>query len=144
MALHIIKLCVGADSLDDLRNWVAQRAMLAIAAGMEPHSTHTTRMFPKRREEILDGGSLYWVIKGQVQARQPIVDLVPVKGEDGIERCSIVLGPEVIETSMATRRPFQGWRYLTAEDAPRDMAAGSNANDMPDDLKRELAELGLL
>lgn len=144
MALHIIKLCVGADSLDDLRNWVAHRSMLAIAAGLEPHSVHTTRMFPKRIDEILDGGSLYWVIKGQVQARQPIIDLVAVKGEDGIGRCNIVLGPEVIETSMATRRPFQGWRYLTAEDAPRDLSAGSNSADMPDDLKRELAELGLL
>ena len=123
MALHIIKLCVGAESVEDLRSWVAQRSMLAIAAGMEPHSVHTTRMFPKRREEILDGGSLYWVIKGQVQARQPIIDLVAVKGEDGIDRCDIVLGPEVIETSLAARRPFQGWRYLSAEDAPRDLTA---------------------
>jgi hypothetical protein len=144
MALHIIKLCVGAESLEDLRSWVSQRAMLSIAAGLEPHSVHTTRMFPKRRDEILDGGSLYWVIKGQVQARQPIIDLVAETGADGIDRCNIILGPEVIETSMATRRPFQGWRYLTDEDAPRDLTAGSNIDDMPDDLKRELAELGLL
>lgn len=144
MALHIIKLCVGAESLDDLRSWVSQRSLLAIAAGLEPHSVHTTRMFPKRVDELLDGGSLYWVIKGQVQARQPIIDLVPAKGADGIDRCDIVLGPEVIETSMATRRPFQGWRYLMAEDAPRDLVAGSNNDDMPDELKRELAELGLL
>lgn len=144
MALHIIKLCVGAESIEDLRSWVAQRSMLAIAAGMEPHSVHTTRMFPKRREEILDGGSLYWVIKGQVQARQPIIDLVAVKGEDGIDRCDIVLGPEVIETSPAARRPFQGWRYLSAEDAPRDLTANSGTDDMPPELKRELAELGLL
>lgn len=144
MALHIIKLCVGAESIEDLRSWVAQRSMLAIAAGMEPHSVHTTRMFPKRRDEILDGGSLYWVIKGQVQARQPIIDLVAVKGEDGIDRCDIVLGPEVIETSPAARRPFQGWRYLSAEDAPRDLTANSGTDDMPPELKRELAELGLL
>jgi hypothetical protein len=144
MALHIIKLCVGADSIEDLRSWVSQRAMLSIAAGMEPHSVHTTRMFPKRTEEILDGGSLYWVIKGQVQARQPIIDLVANKGSDGISRCDIVLGPEVIETSLAARRPFQGWRYLTEADAPRDLATGSGSDDMPADLKRELAELGLL
>jgi hypothetical protein len=144
MALHIIKLCVGAESIEDLRSWVSQRAMLSIAAGMEPHSVHTTRMFPKRTDEILDGGSLYWVIKGQVQARQPIIDLIANKGSDGINRCDIVLGPEVIETSLAARRPFQGWRYLTEEDAPRDLATGSGADEMPADLKRELAELGLL
>ena len=70
MALHLIKLCVGADSIEDLREWVSRRALMAIAAGLEPHSSHTTRMVPKRTEELLDGGSLYWVIKGQVQARQ--------------------------------------------------------------------------
>lgn len=75
MALHLIKLCVGADSIDDLREWVAERSLRAIAAGLEPHSVHTTRMVPKRVEELLDGGSLYWVIKGQVQARQKLLDI---------------------------------------------------------------------
>lgn len=65
MPLHLIKLCVGADSLQDLRDWVAQRSLTAMAAGLEPHSVHTTRMIPKRVEELLEGGSLYWVIKGR-------------------------------------------------------------------------------
>ena len=69
MALHLLKLCVGADSIDDLREWVAERSLIAIAAGLDPSSTHTTRMVPKRADELVDGGSLYWVIKGQVQAR---------------------------------------------------------------------------
>ena len=145
MALHLLKLCVGADSLQDLRDWVSQRSLLAIAAGLEPHSIHTTRMIPKRVEELLDGGSLYWVIKGQVLARQRFLDITTFKGDDGISRCDLVLGPEVIETSPAPKRPFQGWRYLTSEDAPRDLGGSDGgADDLPSDLKRELAELGLL
>ncbi|GAK69451.1 hypothetical protein RRU01S_06_00590 [Agrobacterium rubi TR3 = NBRC 13261] len=144
MALHLIKLCVGADTIEDLRGWVSQRSLLAIAAGMEPHSVHTTRMFPKRTEDLLDGGSLYWVIKGQVQARQKILDIKSFKGDDGISRCDLVLGPEVIETSPAPKRPFQGWRYLKDEEAPRDLGGGGLSDDLPPDLRRELAELGLL
>ncbi len=145
MTLHLIKLCVGADSIDDLREWVAERSMMAIAAGLEPHSTHTTRMVPKRTEELLDGGSLYWVIKGQVQARQPLLDIQTFTGGDGITRCNLVLGPEVVETAVQPRRAFQGWRYLQPGDAPGDLSSfGGNAEDLPADLKRELSELGLL
>ncbi|MEH3125665.1 DUF1489 family protein [Agrobacterium cavarae] len=144
MALHLIKLCVGADSIEDLREWVSQRSLTAMAAGLEPHSVHTTRMIPKRMEEVLDGGSLYWVIKGQVQARQKLLDIRSFTGGDGITRCDLVLGPEVIETSPAPKRPFQGWRYLKDEEAPRDLAGSGLADDMPSDLRRELAELGLL
>ena len=144
MALHLIKLCVGADSIEDLREWVSQRSLTAMAAGLEPHSVHTTRMIPKRMEELLDGGSLYWVIKGQVQARQKLLDIRSFTGGDGITRCDLVLGPEVIETSSAPKRPFQGWRYLKDEEAPRDLGGSGLADDMPSDLRRELAELGLL
>ena len=132
MPLHLIKLCVGADSLQDLRDWVAQRSLTAMAAGLEPHSVHTTRMIPKR------------VIKGQVQARQKLLDIRSFKGDDGISRCDLVLGPEVIETSPAPKRPFQGWRYLKDDEAPRDLGGGGGGEDMPSDLRRELAELGLL
>ncbi|AOG11533.1 MAG: DUF1489 family protein [Alphaproteobacteria bacterium] len=145
MALHLLKLCVGADSIDDLRDWVAERCLVAVAAGLEPHSSHVTRMVPKRMEELLDGGSLYWIIKGQLSARQKLLDIKTFTGGDGITRCELILGPEVIEVAPAPRRPFQGWRYLDADVAPRDLAAsGADIEDMPDDLKRELAELGLL
>lgn len=145
MALHLLKLCVGAESLDDLKEWVAERALLAIAAGLEPHSVHTTRMVPKKTEELLNGGSLYWVIKGQVQARQKLLDIKTFTDADGIGRCQLILAPEVVETQFQPRRPFQGWRYLTTEDAPKDLSAmGSGLSEMPADLKRELAELGLL
>ncbi|MCP8893462.1 DUF1489 family protein [Shinella daejeonensis] len=145
MTLHLLKLCVGADTIDDLREWVSERALIAIAAGQEPHSTHITRMIPKRDGELLDGGSLYWVIKGQVQARQRLLDIKPFTDSNGISRCELVLGPEVIETVLQPRRAFQGWRYLQQDDAPRDLAGlGDGATDLPLELRRELAELGLL
>ena len=144
MALHLIKLCVGADSIDDLREWVSERSLIAIAAGMEPHSSHITRMIPKRDQELLDGGSLYWVIKGQVAARQRILALNAVEGADGISYCDIVLDPSVIETAPQPKRPFQGWRYYRDEDAPRDIGSDTGEAAMPEDLRRELADLGLL
>ncbi|MCD2182136.1 DUF1489 family protein [Rhizobium sp. GN54] len=145
MALHLIKLCVGADSIEDLREWVSRRALVAMAAGLEPTSSHTTRMVPKRAAELLDGGSLYWVIKGQVQARQPLLDLKTFTDADGIGRCELVLGPEVIETEFQPKRAFQGWRYLKVEEAPRDLKSlGADGAELPMDLRRELAELGLL
>ena len=145
MALHLIKLCVGADSIEDLREWVSERSLIAIAAGMEPHSSHITRMIPKRDRELLDGGSLYWVIKGQIQARQPLLNIKSFTDADGISRCELVLGPEVVETEFQPRRAFQGWRYLTEDDAPRDLGnMGEGAADLPLELRRELAELGLL
>ncbi|CAK7256185.1 MULTISPECIES: DUF1489 family protein [unclassified Shinella] len=145
MALHLIKLCVGADSIEDLREWVSERSLIAIAAGMEPHSSHITRMVPKRDRDLLDGGSLYWVIKGQVQARQRLLGIKTFTDADGISRCELVLGPEVVETELQPRRAFQGWRYLTEDDAPRDlMNMGDGTADLPLELRRELAELGLL
>lgn len=145
MALHLIKLCVGADSIEDLREWVSERSLIAMAAGMEPHSSHITRMIPKRDRELLDGGSLYWVIKGQIQARQPLLNIKSFTDADGISRCELVLGPEVVETEFQPRRAFQGWRYLTEDDAPRDLGnMGEGAADLPLELRRELAELGLL
>ena len=145
MALHLLKLCVGADSIDDLREWVSERSLIVMAAGMEPHSSHITRMIPKRDAELLDGGSLYWVIKGQVQARQQLLGIKAFTDSNGISRCELVLGPEVIETELQPRRAFQGWRYLTEDDAPRDLKdMGEGTADLPLELRRELAELGLL
>jgi hypothetical protein len=144
MALHLIKLCVGAESIDDLREWVAERCLKAIAEGKEPHSYHITRMVPKRQADLLEGGSLYWVIKGQLSARQKLLDIEEFTDADGIGRCKLILGPEVIETMPQPKRPFQGWRYLEAKDVPADLFGEGQRADMPADLKRELAELGLL
>lgn len=145
MALHLIKLCVGCDSITDLEEWIEENRAHHRRLGRDYEQTHTTRMVPKRVEELLDGGSLFWVIKGQVAARQSLLDVRPFTDGDGIGRCRLVLEPKVVPVEPRPYRPFQGWRYLAMEDAPRDIAA--DAGDlaaMPEDMRRQLAELGLL
>ena len=141
--LHIIKLCVGADTITDLTDWVRRRSAENKAAGRRALHEHVTRMHPRRKDEILDGGSLYWVIKGMVMARQEFAALESRTGADGIERCVFLLKPKVHLTEPTPRRAFQGWRYLQAEDAPRDLTK-ARAGGTPPALRRELAELGLL
>ena len=138
--LHLIKLCVGADRVEDLINWQASPQ----AKGPDGLPWHVTRMWPKRAEEILSGGSLYWVFKGAVLARQRILRLDEVAGGDGIIRCAIVLNPEVVRTVAAPKRPFQGWRYLKAAEAPADLPKARAGDDrLPPALGAALAELGL-
>ncbi len=134
MPLHLIKLCVGADTPEDLRDWRARRA----AAGYRP-IVHT-RQTPKRAAEILEGGSLYWVFKGVILIRQPIAAIETV-GEGAARRCEILLGEAMIATAPQPRRAFQGWRYLEAKDAPADLAQSSDG-DLPIDLARRLRDLG--
>ena len=138
--VHILKLCVGADSVEDLLDWHRTHP--------SPFPTgerrHVTRMWPKREAEVLAGGSLYWVIKGVILCRQKILRLDEVIGADGIARCGIVMDPEVVRTEAAARRPFQGWRYLDAKDAPPDLPQGRAGDDrLPEDLALALAEIGL-
>jgi hypothetical protein len=138
--INILKLSVGSDSVEDHESWqVSQR----------PHwppgrAIHVTRMWPKREAEVLDGGSLYWVIKGLVQCRQVILDLQEVNLGDGIPRCALILDAEIIRTEPAPRRPFQGWRYLDPKESPRDLPRGRSKDDLlPPKLAQALAELGL-
>lgn len=145
MVLNMIKLCVGVDTVEDLESHVAMRLAAARAAGLPAEQTHRTRVTPKRADEILAGGSLYWVIKGNVQLRQPIRRFDAVTEADGIERCHIVLEPVFQRTAWQPRRAFQGWRYLTVEDAPPDLGADdASIAALPPELRRELAALGLL
>lgn len=144
MPLHLQKLCVGADSIEDLESWIAQRLDEKARQGLPREQFHVTRMAPKRDVEILDGGSLYWVIKGVIQARQAILDLRAVRDSDGISRCAIVLEPTVVRVRPQPRRPFQGWRYLTVDDAPVDLALLGDTGDLPAELVSELRELGLM
>lgn len=142
MTIHLLKLCVGAESADDLAAWVERRAARNASGPYGRVSEHVTRMFPRRTDEILGGGSLYWVIKGVVLVRQKIVGLEPVTGSDGIVRCAILLEPKLVETEAQPRRAFQGWRYLKPEDAPRDLKRGRCGE--PPVLRAELAALWLL
>ncbi len=121
--LHLLKLCVGADTVEDLLDWQAARR----AEAPDRPLAHVTRMRPRRESELLDGGSLYWVFKGLVLARQPILGLEPREGADGVRRCALLLDPAVVRTESQPRRAFQGWRYLRPEDAPRDLGAGRAA-----------------
>jgi hypothetical protein len=143
MAKHInlVKLCVGAEKVDDLLAWQASPR----AKGPDGRVWHVTRMWPRRETELLAGGSIYWVFKGVILARQRVLDLQRVDGGDGIVRCGIVLDADVVRTRPATRRPFQGWRYLTSRDAPADLPKGRDAEDtLPRDMETALADLGLL
>jgi hypothetical protein len=145
MPLHLIKLCVGAESIRDMEEWVAEKLAMKRAAGEPVEKTHRTRMVPKRAAELLDGGSLYWIIKGQVAARQEIIDIRPFTDAEGISRCHIVLEPTLIPVMPRPHRPFQGWRYLADHEVPRDIEAGAGEiAEMPEGLRRELRELGLL
>ena len=138
MALHILKLCVGVSEIEELESWVRD-----CKAGRDTLD-HVTRMFPKRRGEVVAGGSLYWVIRNMILCRQPIAALEPVTGADGIERCRIMFKPKIIPVMPVPRRAFQGWRYLQAADAPPDMPKFSRAEGISEKMRRELAELGLL
>lgn len=144
MSLHLIKLCVGCDSVEDLEQWISARLAEKRRAGEPPEHFHTTRMTPKRVGELLEGGSLYWIIKGGVQCRQKLLDIRPFIDDEGVGRCRLVMEPEVTRTQWQPRRPFQGWRYLRVEDAPRDLAFAAGEVELPLKLRRELAELGLI
>ena len=145
MPLHLLKLCVGAESISDLEDWIAERQAQRRARGEPAEQLHTTRMVPKKIEEILDGGSLYWVIKGQISARQRLTDIRPFTDGEGIGRCHLVMEPVVVPVEPRPFRPFQGWRYLQVKDAPRDISERSgDLGVMPEQMRRELAELGLL
>ena len=145
MSLHLIKLCVGCDSITDLEEWIEENRAHHRRLGRDYEQTHTTRMVPKRAEEILGGGSLYWVIKGQLACRQVLVGIRPFTDREGIGRCHLVLEPKVVPVEPRPYRPFQGWRYLEHKDAPRDLTRGSgDLARMPESMRRELADLGLL
>ncbi|MDZ4394948.1 DUF1489 domain-containing protein [Cypionkella sp.] len=140
MALNILKLSVGTESVDDLAQWHRAHAHVWAPGTTE----HVTRMWPKREDEILNGGSLYWVIKGMIQARQRLVGLAERRGQDGILRCALVLDAELIRTENALRRPFQGWRYLDPAESPRDLPKTRAQDDtLPPALAAALAEIGL-
>lgn len=145
MPLHLLKLCVGAESTADLEGWIAERRRLAEKKGGAFEQFHTTRMVPKRVSELTDGGSLYWVIKGMVAARQPLLEVRPFTDGDGISRCHLVLEPTVIPVRPRPCRPFQGWRYLQADDAPGDLGTvEADVDHLPEQMRKELRELGLI
>lgn len=140
--LHIIKLCVGVKEVAELAEWQASRAR------QDPPLRHQTRMMPKRVPEILDGGSLYWVIGGFVRVRQRILDVREESWDDGTACCGLVLHRELVPVELRPQKPFQGWRYLDPAAAPPDLARGQvpavGIEKLPPALRKGLAELCLI
>ncbi len=142
MTLHLIKLCVGVDSVEDLAQWQKKRLADLKKKRKPAELMHVTRAMPKRRDEVLDGGSLYWVIKGQIAVRQRILDLRLVT-RNGQPHCGIVYDPQLVPVKRRHHRAFQGWRYFDPKDAPHDLRIPSG-KCLPERLQAELVELGLL
>src|ERR1700726_5101774 len=145
MSLHLIKLRVGCEPVKEPKGWVAERIQAARKKGLPPHHIHITRMTPKRAEELIAGGSLFWVIRGEIAAREKLIAIEPFRDRDGIGRCRLVMQPKVIAVSPRPMRAFQGWRYFAEKDAPPDLGkAAASIAAMPGPLRRELPDLGLL
>jgi len=146
MPLHLIKLAVGCESVKELKGRIAERMATDRKKGLPLRHIHITRMTPKREEELLAGGSLYWVIKGEIAAREKLIAIEPFRDKDGIGRCRLVMQPKVISVLPRPMRPFQGWRYLAVDAAPADLtrSAAASVAAMPEPMRRELRDLGLL
>jgi hypothetical protein len=141
MALHMIKLCVGVDNVEDLAEWQDKRVKELVKKGKPPNPFHDTRMTPKRAEEMLAGGSIYWVIKNHIIVRQKLVGFEQVKDKEGKAMCRVHLDPALVRTKSRKKRPFQGWRYLEPGDAPADVDGKGPAlsADLEQALKEALA-----
>ena len=145
MTLHLIKLSVGTDSVEDLQRWIRQKLKEKKKRGRKAERVHTTRMVPKRADELTDGGSIFWVIRGQIACRERILAVRPFVDKEGIGRCHLVLDPKCVLVESRPFRAFQGWRYLEVKDAPRDLdRAAPGVGAMPEPLRRELRDLGLI
>ncbi|MBB3712806.1 hypothetical protein FHS00_002401 [Limimaricola variabilis] len=139
--LHLIKLSVGTEDVSDLAAWQGDRR----GQGPDGLPRHITRMWPKRAEEVLGGGSIYWVIKGVILCRQRVLRFDEVDRGDGIRRCAIVCEPGLVRVAATPKRAFQGWRYLAEGDAPRDLTPGREQEEpLPPALQAALAEIGVL
>lgn len=142
--LHLVKLCVGCDSIADLAGWQAKRIKT------HPPLRHRTRSTPRRAGEIIGAGSIYWVIGGAILVRQRIADIIEDRMDDGSACAGLVLDPALVPTEPRAMRPFQGWRYLEAADTPPDRRRGLAeeqepfGDEMPPAMRRELRALGLL
>ena len=135
--VHLVKVCVGVGSVEQLQQFQAERVARGEAL------RHVTRHRPKRDGDLLNGGSLSWIIAGALRVRQRVIGLDPVETEDGV-KCALVLDPELVRTEPFPRGPHQGWRYLAAKDAPPDLPSGGGGDEMPDELRMKLREMGVL
>lgn len=145
MALHLLKMAVGVETVEHLAERQQQRLRSARADGESPMLRHLTRNAPRRADEVLAGGSIYWIIRGAIRARQGIVGFDRAVDGKGRRRCALILDPRIVATEARPHRAMRGWRYLMAEEAPADRPQGpSDEEALPPHLAAELRELGLL
>ncbi len=151
MALHLLKMAVGIDSVADLARVQKQRRAERKASGEGAGTFHFTRNFPRQADEVTDGGSMYWIIRGEIVARQRILGFEErIRPGKQRKRCAIRLAAEIVRTVPVAHRAMQGWRYLKGEDAPADLkdaparGKAKGADRLPAEMARELRELGLL
>lgn len=145
MTVNLIKLSVGIEDVEHLAEVQKTRLENKKRAGLVPELIHVTRSFPRRADEVLDGGSMYWVIRGAIRLRQRITELRETVNDAGKPACGIVLDPEHILTERRSFRAFQGWRYFSVDDVPRDINdLDADTSALPDDMADELKELGLI
>jgi hypothetical protein len=146
MTLHILKLCVGCDSVEDLASWQRRRLATLHNTGPDAELMHVTRQTPRREGFAPGASSIYWVIGGYIRARQKIAALREVQGADGIVRCGLALDPELVATEPFPRRAFQGWRYLSGDEAPADLRASAEEGHaaIPPAMRQALMELRLI
>jgi hypothetical protein len=140
--IHLIKLCVGVSSFEELESYRNERAHWWDADYGPNVHVHRTRMMPKRAAEMEGISSIYWVMSGAIICRQPILRLTPYTNPEGKNYCDIVMAPDMVRTVPYPKRPFQGWRYLRPEDAPPDIGANDDGNSA--EIAAELARMGLI
>ncbi|WIY51456.1 DUF1489 domain-containing protein [Devosia sp. YIM 151766] len=140
--IHMVKLCVGVASVEELESYRDERAHWWDADYGEDVHVHRTRMMPKKRAEMENLSSIYWVMSGTISCRQRILRLAPYTNAEGKHYCDIIMAPDIVRTVPYPKRPFQGWRYLRPEDAPPDMDSNDNENSA--ELAAELARMGLI
>ena len=143
--VNLVKLCVGITTINQLEQLQSMRRGEYVKAGRPPVNIHITRNKPKRSKEIINSGSLYWVIRRQIRVRQKIIRIDDIEDAEGRKKCCLVLDPDLIKTELRAYRPFQGWRYLEQSDAPADLSNNQKAgSEMPSEMEEELRSLGLL
>ena len=145
MALHLMKLAVGVESVGQLATWQHRRLVEMRRKQKDAKLFHVTRNRPQRAAELTDGGSIYWVVKRRILVRQRLLDFEPTINSEGRKACRLVLDPALVRTVPRRQRAFQGWRYLADADAPPDLAVANGLHeDLPADLAEELRDLGIL
>ncbi|MBT5459163.1 MAG: DUF1489 domain-containing protein [Rhodospirillaceae bacterium] len=145
MTVHLVKMAVGIESFEHLTDVQADRVRRAEETDGKGVLRHLTRNTPRRSDEVLDGGSIYWIIKGYIRAHQRITGFGEATGRNGRPRCALILDPKLVRTELLPHKPIQGWRYMEPAGVPEDLTSRAmEKTSLPDEMAAELRALGLL